>query len=104
MTQAWDFVDATILWRRLSPSNEFLSTPLESIELRSPLNVRFHTAIWYENKEREQHGHPPLQTVHDLVTYLSRTKLLRMSNLGVMSVDALSDVLGRHGVTLRKHG
>jgi hypothetical protein len=103
VTQAWDFVDAHVLWGRRAAEPAFLETPIADIDLGPQFNCRFHNAIVQDNYMRgHHHGLPPLVTVGDLVTQRSRGELLRIPNLGVRSLDALVAYLAQHGVKLRE--
>jgi DNA-directed RNA polymerase alpha subunit len=95
MTQAWDFVDATVLWQS---RNEFLNTPVSRINFDYDgyigLTVRIRNACRTAGP-----GSEPVVTVADMVK-LSEAEWLRNPNFGRKSLAAIKYVLAKHGLTL----
>ena len=102
MVQAWDFVDADVLWQtRIT----FLQEPLNSLDLGDGLTARFQSMC--KTKWRYEHINgqleiieQPLRTVADLLQYSER-ELMREPNFGKRTMAALKKVLAVHDVWLR---
>jgi DNA-directed RNA polymerase alpha subunit len=89
VVQAWDFVNATVLWQK--PADlEFLAQPVAEIDWTGGSNVRIRYAL-----QEDQ-----IETVADLMR-LSESELMRMPNFGSKSLAAIKDVLSRHGLELK---
>jgi DNA-directed RNA polymerase alpha subunit len=94
MTQAWDFVDARILWQQGS-------TILDQRIDQSDLSVRTKNCLhnWEYQTENGKRFDHPINTVGELITF-SEMELLRVPNLGRKSLKELKGFLQSHGLRL----
>jgi DNA-directed RNA polymerase alpha subunit len=89
MTQAWDYVNAVILWQG---KLDVLSTPIEEIEFGK--QKASNSRIWYALARHK------ITTIADLIQ-LSRDELKAIPNLGKLSCRQIEHYLVRHGLALR---
>lgn len=100
MIQAWDFVDADVLWQRVR--DEFLDMSL----LQLGMSVRTINALYHQRRSVyfdagiNRFESDPIKTVRELIEY-SEAELLREINFGRKSLQEVKEVLGYHGVALR---
>src|SRR5262245_49231563 len=85
MTQAWDFVDARILWSG-DEGHSIYSMTIEELEL----SVRSFNAL----------RHNGVHTLADL-TQISGPELMRIPNFGRVSLAEIRQVMGIYGLKLK---
>lgn len=99
MIQAWDFVDANMLWQRVR--DEFLDMSLLELELSvRTINALYRQRSSYILGSDGTYEPDPIKTVRDLIEF-SEAELLREPNFGRKSLQEVKEVLGYHGLALR---
>jgi DNA-directed RNA polymerase subunit alpha len=91
MAQAWDFVDASVLWQgtdRKPPSSEFLRMRVDQVDWGSG-----------STRTRNMLLNNSIVTIADLVSH-SEAQLLRGPNFGKKSLRQVRKVLAEHGIRL----
>ena len=86
MTQAWDFVDAAILWQR--ERQGILYTPIADIDWGLQ-EIRIINSLKWQN----------ITTVYELVQQTER-ELLLIANFGRKSLDEVKSTLAKHNLHL----
>lgn len=95
MTQAWDFVDAGILWQR---GSTILDQQIDKLDLSTrTVNALCNWGCPFENGRR---FHDPINTIAELIAY-SETELLCVPNFGRKSLKEVKEFLVSHGLRLR---
>jgi DNA-directed RNA polymerase alpha subunit len=95
MTQAWDFVDADILWHRYRAANlHILNLRIQEQQFSSRVLISLRQ---YTDDHRSFRS---INTVADLIE-LTPLQLLRQPNLGRKSVDEIRAFLAEHNLTLK---
>lgn len=110
MVQAWDFVDASVLWQSRQSQNAFLNKRVDQIDFgrRCTPRIRqacYHFEDWVFDPEtgKETCVTCPVVTVADMVK-LNEAEWLRIPNLGLRSLNAMRVVLAEHGLTFGMRG
>jgi hypothetical protein len=101
MVQAWDFVDASVLWGHRS---DFLRVHVCDIDFGVCYTPRImHACNVHDKLVKNETGlewvPSPIVTVEDMVT-VRPCEWLRVPNFGRRSLAAIERVLAEHGLTL----
>ena len=103
MTQAWDFMNADLLWASCPDARAIsVEEAFHNIKVLGPRIVNMcatYTTYTWEAGSKEKAA--PIATLGDLIAY-SEAELMREPNIHRKSVEAIKEVLAKHGLELAK--
>ena len=105
--QAWDFVDATVLWQTWQDRNQFLSMPVHRIDFGERATPRIRNAcsmaqqLVMGDDGKYEWVSRPIVLVADMLA-VTEAEWMRTPNFGRRSLDALKQGLAKHGLELRR--